>query len=408
MMSDREDVTMTPDSPPPPPPGYTPGPPPPPAGAPVATDSGGSRRGGGAVWLGVVLVAVGGLMLARLLLPGFGLSGAWPVGIVALVVMLLGVKQMLTPGKEGEYRLNRVIEGLTTISIGVILLAQSVGALRWDAWLSVLSLWPLLLVAIGIDLIGKGTGTGLLRVASSAIVLAGLLYGAFVLPGAGSLWRGGWGMYGMHGRAGQEFERSAPPARGITQGRASVEGAVGELTVADGDDLAAASGRTPFGEPVFQVDTSGRRADVEISMGDRGVSFWPGPDAFMDVELSRDVEWDLVIDSGVSKLEADLSALQLSALKVSAGVTDARVTLGSDLEGEVPVAIEAGVSSIVVRVPRSVEARVVAETGLSNVSVGEGFDSVDGGRQTSGYGRARDRYVISVKSGITDVKIELY
>ncbi|MDZ4178708.1 MAG: DUF5668 domain-containing protein [Coriobacteriia bacterium] len=392
-MSSDQNATMTPTPPPSPP--Y------------IGASAGGGRprpgRGGGAVWFGVILLVVGALMLLRQLVPGFGLSGAWPVGIVAIVVMVLGVRQMVTPGDVGEYRPNRVIEGLTTIAIGVILLAQSVGAVRWDVWLSVLSLWPLLLIAAGIDLIGKGTGAGLLRVLSSVVILGGLLYGAFVLPGISTSWTG----WGFRSGSAEEFSFSQPAAR-IDSGTARIKGAVGELTVGAGAELATASGVTPFGQPEFRVGTSGRSADVRISMGDDGPVFWPGGEARMDVTLSRDVVWDLVLDTGVSRLDADLSELSLSRLSLEAGVTDARITLGSDIDDEVRVLIEAGVSSVTVLIPSGTEARVVAETGLSTVHTDVVFAKDGNVRQTDGYDAARDRYLIEIKSGVTNVRVETY
>ena len=90
-------------------------------------------------------------------------------------------------------RLNRVIEGLTTVSFGLILLANSAGVLSWRVWLTLFSLWPLLLIAIGVEIVGKGAKQDWLRVLSSLIVLGGLAWVVFVAPVAGC----GWGCRGM-------------------------------------------------------------------------------------------------------------------------------------------------------------------------------------------------------------------
>jgi hypothetical protein len=67
----------------------------------------------------------------------------------------------------------RVFEGLTLVLIGVILLLNTTGSLPWSVWLHVLSLWPLLLVAAGLDIIAKGIDAEWLRVISSLLVIAG-------------------------------------------------------------------------------------------------------------------------------------------------------------------------------------------------------------------------------------------
>jgi hypothetical protein len=51
---------------------------------------------------------------------------------------------------------NKAVEGLTLVAVGLIFLGNTTGALPWSVWISIFSLWPLLLVAAGVDLIGKG------------------------------------------------------------------------------------------------------------------------------------------------------------------------------------------------------------------------------------------------------------
>lgn len=76
----------------------------------------------------------------------------------------------------------RAFSGLNVIAIGLILLANTLGYLPWSVWWNILSLWPLLLVAAGLDILGKAFGWQWVRALSGLVVLAGLVFGALVLP----------------------------------------------------------------------------------------------------------------------------------------------------------------------------------------------------------------------------------
>ena len=92
--------------------------------------------------------------------------------------------------------MKRVFDGLSLIAIGFVLLACTTGYLHWSVWISIFSLWPLLLVSAGIDIIGKATDRDWLRALSSVVFIGGLLYGAFVMPA------GTWGLPWSVGGAG--------------------------------------------------------------------------------------------------------------------------------------------------------------------------------------------------------------
>ncbi len=51
---------------------------------------------------------------------------------------------------------NKIINGLTLLLIGIILLANTLNILEWSVWSNIIKLWPLLLVSWGISLIFRG------------------------------------------------------------------------------------------------------------------------------------------------------------------------------------------------------------------------------------------------------------
>ena len=113
--------------------------------------------------------------------------------------------------------MRRVFDGLSLIAVGFVLLACTTGYLPWSVWVSILSLWPILLVSAGIDLIGKSTDREWIRALSSVVFIGALLYGAFVMPS------GTWGVPWSAGGTGEPFSARESASSGLTEGTARID-----------------------------------------------------------------------------------------------------------------------------------------------------------------------------------------
>jgi hypothetical protein len=301
--------------------------------------------------------------------------------------------------------LKRILSGLTVIAIGVILLANTTGALPWTVWLNILMLWPLLLVAAGIDVIGRSLDNGLLRALGSVIILVGLAWGALAgTDGVPQL----AAPFTITGPS-VHFAFSEPHDGSITTGKAHVSGGLGVLTLKEGGQLATASGETPFGRPKLDVQRDGNSATVEIgTSGDGGIRFGPSPHSTLDVTLDPFVLWQsLKVDSGMSKATLDLSRLHVRAAEVDAGMSNIDLTVGRPWEGNEQVTVKAGMSNILVRLPAGVVSEVRVSNGLGSTQVGgawqRGSDDV---WRTTGGGEPQLR--LEVDAGLSSVRVEEY
>lgn len=312
--------------------------------------------------------------------------------------------------------LKRIAEGLTVIAIGLVLLGNTFGVIPWGVWWNVFTLWPVLLIAAGIDVIGRGTDNTWLRVLSSLLVIAGLAWGVFAMPVNG----GAWGPFGpfvvtpMTSSGNNEpFDNTTQHDPAVLTGTARINGAVGTLTVTDGSDLVRASGESPF-EPVFDVSSSPRGADVTVGMGN---GHWVAPrdSARLDVKLDRTVTWDLTIDGGVSQIDADLSDLSLSSVTLKAGVSKGTLTLGAvdptAARGGVPVLLDSGVSTFTLRIKEGENVRLRVDKGLSSVNKPAGLSLVEGSEdtyETEGFSENLDFWDITLDAGVSTVRVEFY
>lgn len=304
----------------------------------------------------------------------------------------------------------RMLEGVTLVLVGVILLLNTMGSLPWSVWWHIIGLWPLLLVAAGFDVIAKGMNADWLRVVSSLLVIAGLLIGAFVLP-VGDVASGpGW----WWGQKGDEFELVEKADPHVKAGEAIIQGGVGSYRIGAGDDLVRVRGRSPYGEPAVSAKTAAGRAIVTVTGPESGRVWVPGVrgGSRVNVALSDRVLWDLKIDTGVVDLGADLSGLALNSVEVRSGVSQVTMDLGAVPKGieEVRVLVRGGVADFTLRVPEGVPVRVDAEAGLTNIDVADDIPRAsDSSRvwMTPAYPGAGG-YRIHFEAGVSNVAVARY
>ena len=87
----------------------------------------------------------------------------------------------------------------------------------------------------------------------------------------------------------------------------------------------------------------------------------------------------LDVSSGAAAIELEnLANANFSEMRLSGGAAGYELDFGGTLVHDAEVSIETGVSAVTVSVPASTAARVVAETTLGNVDVGDGFAKKEG------------------------------
>lgn len=374
----------------------------------VAPDSAvnGSPSSRTLVTAGIVLIAVGVLLLAGRLWPDLAWWRFWPTILIAA-----GLVRSFTRGKHGR-TVGRMFDGFVAVAVGSVLLLTTLGIVGLEVWGRILSFWPLALVALGLEILGKALRSSWPKVFGSMLIIAALAYSAAVsvtdLDDVSFLGAKGAGAVAYSG---------SEPVMTATDGRFRLEAGVARVRVGPGDELVRYEGSSLFGEPKLSVARpSPDRAEAELGLTPRTVMVLPGERlADYTVSLSRDVLWDVIIETSVAELDADLSGLRVSSVELKPGVASCEVRLGPPpaalTEGRVEV--RAGVSSVRLRIPKGSEARVTIESGMSSNVVRGGFVEVGRGVwETAGYAEARASgrtvWVIDVTSGLGAITVETY
>jgi hypothetical protein len=375
----------------------------PPPAPPRPQDQRPHRRGG--IGAGVILIALGVLFLIGQFVPGLAWWQMWP-----LLVILIGGIQLVTPDPKDGWGLPRVMDGIGTVIFGAVLLGNTTGFISWGVWWTLLTLWPVVLVAIGIAIIGRALGQSWLRALSPVVIWIALGYSvATAFTGAG-----GYRPIApvVVQSPGQSFSYSEPVG-GVSSAKLDFKGGAGEIGIQSvSDQLVTAQGTAGLGTPSFSVSRSGDTADVALGLSGDTVVIVPGFTAGkVDVGLSDSVVWDATLSTGATNLDADFSHVKLSALTLKTGVSNANLQLGAlpDSVSRPKIVVKAGVSSVTIRVPRDVEARVQTSNGLSSLNVSNDFRSQSGGVWTTpGYSDNGQGYDIQVESGVGSVSIRTY
>lgn len=291
---------------------------------------------------------------------------------------------------------------LLLISAGVVFLLNNLGVLPWSVWETLGRLWPLILIAIGIDLV-IGRRNPLL---SMLVVLAVLGAGAAFVVANGDFSRPG-------------TLASAPVnirLDNATSAEVRVDLGVGNLSIGSmsGDDKLLASGNLDYfethGAPRQDVTESGDRASVELAERAGGWSFgsnWfnGGRSPGWEINLNERVPLDLEVDSGTGNLTLDLEKLQVSTLKVDSGTGNASITLPSNPRSTT-VDIDGGTGNLELIVPQNVEARIEVDSGIGNTNVEARFSKQgEDTYESSGYSTATNRLTIKVDHGIGNLNI---
>jgi len=373
-------------------------PPPPPAPPP-------GDRTPGRYTAGIVLIVVGAVFLAGQFLPGFAFWNLWP-----LIIIVAGLVQAFTPGREG-WSVARMFDGFVTVAFGGVFLAITGGVVGWGVWARIIEFWPVLLISLGLEILGKSLHASWPKVLGSLAVIAALAFSVVSYAG-GSGWSGSW----LPAGGGEPYSFSAPVGS-TDEAKMVLDAGVARVALRPGRNLISVEGRTDYGSPSVDVRDSDGKAEVAVNLGDSdGASVWPGTRSpQFDVWLSDEVMWDLRLNTGVSELDADLSAIPVSSLDLRPGVASCEVRLGGvpDGEDEARAEVRAGISSVRIEVPDDAEARIEISSGLSGHSVGGDFEDVGSGAwETPGFDEARAAgdgvWIISVRSGIGSIDIDTY
>lgn len=246
--------------------------------------------------------------------------------------------------------------GVFLLSIGVIWALVNVGIIEWSVLTSILTLWPLLIVMAGINIIFKNSewikSLGWI-VFLSIVVIYGQSYS-------------------------ERFENVSPRAgeQVVIEKLAETKNAELRLDLG-GVKLGVNSGATNLLEAV--ITDPNTRHTVEFKNGNetaeirfqRGKSFNVRFEEVCNLSLNKDVKWDMIdLNVGAISGTVDMSQLKVKKVDLDVGAGDLELLMGNQME-IAEVKIDAGASKIKVVVPKDAGVSVKFDGGLNSTNFEE-------------------------------------
>ena len=291
---------------------------------------------------------------------------------------------------------------LILIAVGLVALAGNYGWVEPVSIVSILALWPVLLILLGIDIAFARrwpVPTLVLEVA----IIGGALALAATQPSALRL-------------ATFSFNSSsdclnASPAVSVPRGslqslRLTINGGAARYHLTGGAATAVAASADGTDLCLRDQTSAGAaslspRGDVRLTQA--GTRFSGNAD--ITVQVANDLPLSLVVNAGAGEFIFDLHDVRTTDARMNIGASSTTVVLPRPT-GDVPIRIEGGASSVVIEIPADVEARISVTGGLISSSSTNPRATKSGNViETAGYATAKDRVTVSVNGGASAVSV---
>lgn len=118
------------------------------------------------VWLGVLLLSIGAAAFLSSCIIGVEWWQMWPC-----LIVLVGVVKMAVPARRTS-RIRRFSHGLAFVWVGAVVLFCAMHLLSWSTlWLTLVKMWPMLLVIAGVGIISRALGNEMLALVEALCVV---------------------------------------------------------------------------------------------------------------------------------------------------------------------------------------------------------------------------------------------
>lgn len=297
---------------------------------------------------------------------------------------------------EHTMHTSRIFWGTLWIIAGVLILLSKLDILTLQLG-SLWKFWPAVLIIWGVSVLTGAKAIRALLAILAAILLALIVYGVW------EEWASGGESRELTSQSFiQKYDESLRHAT-----LRFVSGA-GSFTLRDTcADLFRAETSTDFGKYEIDSETGNDRRDITLRLEGRHTSFRAGGKNSVTMSLHPAPVWDLTFELGAAKLDADLSSFATESIDIRTGAADVRVRLG-DRAAENRVRIQAGVSSISVRVPESAGCEITSESGLTSKTFDGFTEEPDGRYRTANFEGAAKKIFLSFKAGVSSLKVIRY
>ena len=267
------------------------------------------------------------------------------------------------------------------ILIGGILLLNVLGMLDWSIWWSLLRLWPVLLIAAGLELLlGRWKWGSLL----STILVVAVVVAALWLTSTGVT------------TSGLVTERIRQPLGDVTHADVSIDPGIGTLRMEAASESAnLVEGTVLLGKGEELQENFSQQGDAATyTLGTKVTSWNAFPSGFDDarlweLDLSPGASLSVNAEMGVGDTDLDLTGLTLEELDAGMGMGRIKVILPAT--GQYTAKLSQGIGLVEIVIPEGLAVRIEAGTALAARRLPDNLLKQEEFYTTPGYATAANR-----------------
>lgn len=309
--------------------------------------------------------------------------------------------------------------GLILLFAGVIILLNNLHVINFY-WRSVFSLWPVILIIIGVNLLVPRRGTGnAISILVTLTALAFLAYRGTFPP------RSDWWVF--NNKSWKTEERVSRVRRNVSEdyfyhdytdtirvANLTLKGGAIEYGIDDtSGKLFEAETKSNFGKHILETSESTkdgeRTVDLTFKMENtrKGNFEIDGGENTAKIKLNTNPVWNINLDFGAGAADFDLSKHKIALLNIKGGAMSFETKLGMPLS-ETVINVESGAASVEIEIPKAAACKINVKSGLSSRSFPGFTKDTDGSYITEGYDSASQKFTINLKGGLSSFVVERY
>jgi hypothetical protein len=274
-----------------------------------------------------------------------------------------------------------------------MLLLSNLNILDFDVWTFIAKFWPVIIIAMGLDLLlGRSVNIG-------HFIIIGLI----ILFAFGN--RGNRFFLSDQDVITKHISVDMPDSKSAD---IEVNFGVGQVTLSTlDDDAILLSGELDIleGSEISEDIRSGEIFFYQLGYEDnyQGVPFQIDNDYRWDIEINDDIPVSLKLDTGVGQVKMYLREMDLLDLDLNMGVGEVIIELPET--GDYDVDIDGGIGELVVYIPDGVGVRIIVDTGIGTFNVPDGYEYEGNVYTNDLYATSENRVNMRINSGIGSVAI---
>lgn len=339
----------------------------------------------------------------------------WPLMLVAVGLVLLLTNLSALPGNLWDYLakywpilfilggLDQIYQGkswvgaVIMLGLGGILLAGNFNVLPWNGLDLLLRLWPVIIVAVGLDLMMQGRSSvlgGIVVVVLAVALIAGMVWIGFSGPGSTGI---------------TPFEISQP-----LQGAQS---ASLKMTVLSGDvNLSGGAEEGLLVDGTVMLPNQAKvNESYSVSGGEGRYVLEPAPYSHIplvgnyqsnqtELRINGSIPTDLDMTLIAGQQDLDLQAIQITDLETETIFGQSTLTLpeSGELKGKVGVVF----GKLVILVPRGTKVEFIMDTALVGKDIPQDFVKTEDRIYSPGAANGKADIVLTLEDVFGAVKIE--